>query len=292
MKDIGNARFDGSTKLLALIGTPVRHSLSPLMHNASLSHEGINACYLAFDVAIENLPIVASALTKMGIVGYNVTMPCKSAILHHLDHASDAALLIGAVNTVVVRDGETHGYNTDGCGFWENCRSNGFDVSGKCVTVLGSGGAGRAIAVQAALDGATRVVLANRPGARLESARQLASRARGETGCDFCPCALSDEPFFRDSLRISDIVVNATSVGMGPTGDEVPVPLDWIAPHATIADVVYEPAETAFIVQGRQGGHDVIGGLGMLLHQGALAEQIWFPGMGMDVDYVRRLLSA
>ena len=140
----GIERITGATKLACLIGSPVAHSASPRMHNASFARMGVDAVYLAFDVAPEELETVAAALVRMKALGYNVTMPHKAAILPLLDEVSDAARLMGAVNTVRIEpDGRTSGHNTDGAGFMRNLAEHGCEVEGKRVVVLGAGSARR-----------------------------------------------------------------------------------------------------------------------------------------------------
>lgn len=286
----GSQAISGRTKLVGLIGSPVAHSQSPKIHNASFSRLGIDAVYLAFDVPAERVPAVASALAAMGVAGYNVTMPCKQAVIACLDRVSDAARLIGAVNTVSVRDGETFGDNTDGRGFWRNCSEHGFDVAGKRVVVMGAGGAASAIFVEAALEGAAWISVFNRPGVRFDDALARASALSNETDVPIDVLDWNDGEALQRACRSCDILVNASKVGMKPLDDMMPVPESCLHDGMVVADIVYDPLETRLLCTARRRGLATVGGLGMLLWQGALAEEVWFPGVRMDVPFVREVL--
>lgn len=283
--------ISGKTKLLSVIGSPVSHSRSPLMHNASFEQLGINAVYVALDVDLESLPVVAPALAKMGVAGYNVTMPCKQAVMAYVDELSDSAKLIGAVNTVSIRDGKAYGDNTDGKGFWQNCREYGFEIEGKTALILGAGGAGSAIFVEAALEGAKKVIVLNRKGANFNAAVERASKVSDATGCPISALDLEDQECLASSCAECDIVVNCTKVGMCPDEESNLVSPELMHEGMTVADTVYNPLETKMIVEAKKLGLNTIPGLGMLLWQGAIAEEIWFPGAKMDVDHIQKVLG-
>ena len=147
-------QITGTTRLGGLLGSPVAHSKSPLMHNESFRLLGLDFVYLCFDMGPEKLERTVQALRDMNVYGFNLTMPLKTAVIPYLDELSEEAALIGAVNTVKNENGRLIGYNTDGMGFMASVREQGMDVSGRTVTLLGAGGAASAIGVQAALDGA------------------------------------------------------------------------------------------------------------------------------------------
>ncbi len=153
--------ISGATKLVGLVGSPVEHSMSPSNAQRFVPKMGVNAVYTAFDVTPDKLADVVKGLAEMGAVGYNVTMPCKTCVGQYLDELTPAAELMGAVNTVVIKDGKSIGHNTDGAGFVENLRRHGFDPEGKVVTIVGAGGAGSAIFTQLALDGVACVNVFN-----------------------------------------------------------------------------------------------------------------------------------
>lgn len=282
--------ISGTTKLVALLGSPVQHSQSPKMHNASFAQLGIDARYLVFDVDVEKLPLVVPALGKMGIVGFNVTMPCKMAIMDYLDELSDSARLIGAVNTVAYRDNKSYGDNTDGRGFWQNCRDCGFEVLGKKVLVLGAGGAGSAVFIEAALEGAQSVSVFNRRGTHFDTACLRAKQAESFTSCPIELTDLANRDALKEAVEACDIVVNCTRVGMVPDQFSSLIPQEWMRQGLTVADTVYNPRETKMICDAKALGLSTVPGLGMLLWQGALAEEIWFPGAHMDVAAIKELL--
>ena len=155
-------RITGRTGMFCLIGTPVGHSGSPAMYNYSFAQTGLDYAYLAYDVPLEKTEEAVNALKVLGCKGFNVTMPCKTRVAEMVDELSDAAKLIGACNTVVVKDGKLYGNNTDGMGYVRNLKENGVDVKGKKITVMGAGGAATAIQVQCALDGAKKLSIFNR----------------------------------------------------------------------------------------------------------------------------------
>lgn len=285
------ACISGKTGLLAVIGSPVGHSLSPRIHNASFSHLGVDAVYLAFDVHIEDLAQVVPAFKKMGMIGFNVTMPLKQAVMDHLDEVSDSARFIGAVNTVLIRDGKAYGDNTDGRGFWCNCREHSFDVKGKNVLVLGAGGAGCAIFVQAALEGAASVTVANRKGANFDSAQKIARDLSAHGGSSVNLVDIEDITALKAACDASDIIVNCTNIGMAPDTEASVIPLGFLHEGLTVADVVYNPLETKLLRDARSLGLPVVPGLGMLVWQAVLAEELWFPDLGIDPSVLQAAVS-
>ena len=283
--------ISGRTKLACLIGSPVEHSASPLMHNASFAQMGVDAVYLAFEVAPADLECIVSSLPRMVTIGYNVTMPHKAQILPLLDELSDAARLMGAVNTVKVeKDGRTTGHNTDGAGFWRGMTERGFDVQGKRVVVLGAGGAGSALFVQAALEGAASVDVLNSRSSRFQAAVDRASTVEAHTGCAVRVHDLSDGEALASCCAQADAIVNATSVGMAPSEDECLLSPELIPSGTWVADAVYNPRETKLLRMARSLSNPTMPGIDMIIWQGAIAEEIWL-GRRMDVDYVRTLLA-
>lgn len=283
--------ISGKTGLLAVIGSPVGHSLSPCIHNASFAHLGVDAVYLAFDVHPEDLAQVIPAFKKMGVIGFNVTMPLKQAVMGHLDEVSDSARFIGAVNTVLIRNGKTYGDNTDGRGFWRNCREHSFEVRGKNVLVLGAGGAGCSVFVQAALEGAASVTVANRKGLNFDSAEKIASELSAYGGAVVRLVDIEDPAALKSACDASDIVVNCTNIGMAPNTDASVLPVNFLHEGLTVADVVYNPLETKLLRDARSMGLPVVPGLGMLVWQAVLAEEIWFPHCQIDPSVLRSAVS-
>ena len=211
----------GHTGLTALLGSPVAHSISPLMHNESFRLLGLDYVYLCFDVNEETLPAAVAGLKTCGIRGFNLTMPNKNKIVELLDELSPEAQLIGAVNTVLNDNGKLIGYNTDGYGFMQSVRDAGHDITGKNITVMGVGGASMAICAQSALDGAASVhIFARRTSRYWNRTQKFAENLSAKTGCQVCLFDNDDHTALRDSIAQSYLLINATSVGMVPDIDD------------------------------------------------------------------------
>ena len=250
----------GTTKLAAVIGSPVRHSLSPVIHNAAFSAGALDWIYTAFEVAPGKAAEALAAMRVLGISGLSVTMPHKDDVAAAVDVLDPAATALRTANTVVLQDdGRLAGYSTDGAGFVASLREAGVESSGMTVAVLGAGGAARSVIDALARVGVDQIVVINRSAARAEAAAQLGAR-RGRVG---------------DVADIAhvDLVVNATSVGMG--SDEAPFDLALLRSTQVVADLVYHPIETALLRAARRCGATAVDGLGMLVHQAVLQQQLW-----------------
>jgi shikimate dehydrogenase len=254
------------TRLAGVIGDPVRHSLSPTLHNAAFSALDLDWAYVAFPVPTGRVREALAGAVALGIEGLSVTMPHKTAVADALGRCSPTARALRAVNTVV-RDGdELIGESTDGQGFIDGLRSDpGFDPSGRRCLVAGAGGAGRAVVLALAEAGAAEVVVLNRTPERGEAAAALAG-AVGRTG----------QPA---EIEEMDLVVNATPVGMAPEdgGQTTPRLLEpsLLGPGQVLVDLVYHPPTTALIEAARERGVTAVNGVGMLVHQAALAFRLW-----------------
>ncbi|UFS72845.1 shikimate dehydrogenase [Geomonas sp. RF6] len=263
---------DGRTALTGIVGYPVSHSLSPLMHNAAFGELGLNMVYLPFSVAPEALPQGVAGLAALGVRGFNVTIPHKVAILPLLHEITPEARAIGAVNTVLNRDGLLTGYNTDGIGLLRALEGEfGFYPAGRSVLLLGAGGAARSAVAALSLAGAARVVVANRTKERGEELVASVAPHLPGTLLQSAPFTLLSDAGFLSGF---DLLVNTTSVGMGGSafGD---LALTGLPPHAAIYDMVYAPLETPLMEQGRGVGLPVANGIGMLVAQGEAAFTIW-----------------
>ncbi len=281
-------KLSGHTQPFAVLGHPIGHSLSPVMHNASLRALGLDAVYLAFDVAPEALMTVLPAMRDMGFGGVNLTVPLKEVAFRGLTDLADSARRLGAVNTLELRpDGGWRGHNTDGAGFLtaleEAFRSTPRGVD---VFVLGCGGAGRAVALTAAAEGASQLMLAD-----LEPAR--VTRLADELAAAFPACRVEALPPNPEAwvvaCRSAALVVQCTPVGMKP-GDVSLLSPAAFRPGQMAYDLVYMYPETPFMSAARQAGAQTANGLGMLLHQGARAFTIW-TGQNADVDAMRQALE-
>ena len=250
--------ISGTTKVAAVIGSPVRHSRSPRIHNAAFAAAGLDWVYVALEVQRGGGFDAVRALPTLGIGGINVTMPHKADAARACDHLTETAAALGSVNTVVVNaDGSTRGDSTDGEGFLRSVAEAGLDVAGRTVLVLGAGGAAHAVAAALVTKGAQVRVAARREHA----AAELVARVPG----------VEVAPWPETGSADTEVVVNATPIGMG---SDATVP---IQPRVDqwVVDLVYHPVETAFLAEARRVGAHSVGGLGMLVHQAALSFEQW-----------------
>ena len=280
-------RITGHTRLYCLIGSPVGHSGSPAMYNYSFESVGEDGAYLAFDVPLDKLAEGIAAIKTFNVKGFNITMPDKTAVIEYLDEVTPAAQLIGACNTVTVaEDGKMTGHNTDGIGFVRNLQENGVEVKGKKLVVLGTGGAATAICVQAALDGAAEIAIFNPTDAFYENGVKTVERlAKAVPGCHMSMNDIANTENLKNAVDNADILVNATKVGMKPMEKETLIDKLWFRPELVVADTFYNPRETRMIVEAKEAGCKAIGGIGMLLWQGAAAFKL-FTGKDMPAEEV------
>ena len=252
-------RVSGATQLVAVIGSPVRHSLSPTLHNAAFAAAGLDWVMVAFEVARGSGAAALSAMHTFGVRGLAVTMPHKADVASAVDEIDPATKVLGAVNTVVLRDdGTTFGTSTDGEGFLASLLARGIDPAGARVALLGAGAAARAVIDALGRAGVADLAIVNRSADAAGHAATLASQAHTGAAAD---------------IRKADIVVNATPIGMGT--DELPCDPALIGPHQIVADLVYYPLETALLRAARDAGALAIDGLGMLVHQAVLQHELW-----------------
>ena len=209
-------RITGHTELIGLIATPIRHSMSPTMHNEAFAHLGLDYVYLAFEVGNEELKDVVQGFRALKLRGCNVSMPNKTEICQYLDKLSPAAELVGAVNTVVNDNGVLTGHITDGTGYMRALKEEGIDIIGKKMTVLGAGGAATALCVQAALDGVKAISIFNRKDKFFANAEQTVAKIRNNTNCEIHLFDLDDHDKLLAEIDSSVILTNATGVGMKP----------------------------------------------------------------------------
>lgn len=258
---------------LGIIGYPIGHSISPTFQQAALDSLGINAEYRAYAVHPDDVGPFVNSLRSDAVSGINVTVPHKEAVMAHLDEIDEWAAEAGAVNTIVNRNGRLAGYNTDGYGFLRALReSGGLDPAGKRALILGAGGSARGV-VQALLRAeVASLAIANRTLARAESLAELA-RSRG-VPADAVPLQ-SDR--LGDAARSAQLIVNCTSLGMthGPDETASPLQADQIPPTALVYDLVYNPALTPLLIAAEQAGAATLGGITMLVYQGAASFEIW-----------------
>lgn len=282
-----NREITGHTRMACLLGSPVAHSISPQMHNASFEALGIDAAYLAYDVDDKNLDATVEGLRKMNVLGFNLTMPNKNRMCELCDELSDAARIGGAVNTVENRDGKLIGYTTDGIGFMHACKDADFDIIGKKMTLMGAGGAATAILVQAALDGLSEISVFSIRDAFWERAERIVKQLNEETNCKVTLYDFDDPEILRREIADSAILTNGTSVGMAPKTEGCLITdTSMFHKDLMVFDVIYNPEETKLLRLAREAGLRTSNGLYMLLYQGAAAFKIW-TGQDMPVDMIK-----
>ena len=276
----------GKTKLTALLGSPVSHSISPQMHNEAFHELGLDYIYLAFDITPDTLETAVAGLKAAGICGFNLTMPLKVHILPLLDELTPAARLAGAVNTVMVRDGRLIGHTTDGTGYMRSVTDAGFDIIGKKMTLLGA--AATAICVQAALDGVAAIDMFKRKNNSWNKTEAFCDSVASETGCQIRLLDINNTNLLAESISESTILTNATSVGMAPNTALSPIcDQSLLHKELIVSDIIYNPRETLLLKQAKAQGCRYFNGLYMLLYQGAAAFTCW-TGLEMPVDLIKK----
>ena len=279
-------KIDGYTRLAAVVANPIKHSISPFIHNSAFEATNTNGVYLAWEVDAAELAETVANIRRYQMYGINLSMPYKEQVIPYLDQLSEEACLIGAVNTVVNREGTLIGYNTDGKGFFKSLPS--FKISRKRLVLLGAGGAAKAILAQAILDGVSQISVFVRSSS-MEKTRPYLEKIQNATGFRVDLFALEDIQELQDSITQADLLVNATSVGMD--GSSQPIPTSIVLPEKLlVADVIYQPFETPFLKWARNQGNQSINGLGMLLYQAAEAFELW-TGKEMPTDQIWELLK-
>jgi len=269
---------DARTTVVGVMGYPVRHSLSPLLHNAAFAALGLNWVSVAFEVAGGRAAAALDGMRALGVAGLSVTMPHKADVVAAVDECSAVARQLGAVNCVLNRDGRLYGDNTDGAGFVASLdRAAHFDPAGKQCLIIGAGGAARAVTLALADAGAASVTVVNRTAARAVDVAALAGRVGrvGETGAGVVAL-----------VAAAELVVNATPVGMegsGAAGDGWLIAPSVLHAGQVVADLVYAPRPTPWLAAAAQAGATTVDGLGMLVHQASAQLELW-TGLPAPVD--------
>ena len=257
-------------ELVGVFGDPVDGNPTGVLEEAGFAAAGLNWRYLTMRVKVEDLTDAIRGMRAVGMRGVNLTMPHKIEVIRHLDELSEAARIIGAVNTVVDRGGRLIGENTDGKGFVRSLTDEGIELAGKTVTILGAGGAAKAIGVECALAGARKLNIINRSAARGE---ELVKTIVENTEAQAVYLPWSGTAPIPEG---TDILINATCVGLFPNVDQCPdIRYEDIAPGMIVSDVVFNPAMPLFLQKAEARGARIITGLGMLVNQGALNFEIW-----------------
>jgi shikimate dehydrogenase len=267
----------GTTRLVALLGDPVAHSLSPAMHNAAFDQYGLDFAYVPLRVPPDGVKTAIEAMRVFNFRGANVTLPHKTAVIPFLDHLTENARVIGAVNTILNDNGRLIGTTTDPEGFLEGYREQGHSFIGQAVAILGNGGSARTIAYALLMqDRPKRVVIVARDR---EKSRRLAAEigerlGLGQGGAMPIPetATLSE---YASVCEAIDVIVNTTPVGMHPNLDASPLRSGDLLPGQVVYDIVYAPERTRLMMDAEARGLKTVGGLGMLVHQGRASFEIW-----------------
>ncbi|MXV82821.1 shikimate dehydrogenase [Candidatus Poribacteria bacterium] len=280
-------KLTGHTRIVGVIGDPVVHSRSPQMHNAAFAKAGLDYVYVPFHVRPDDLAAAIAGFKAINVVGINVTLPHKQAVIPFLTSISREAELIGAVNTLTFVDGNIHGDNTDAPGVLQALDEDG-NLSGtpvgEKVVVLGAGGAARAVVVALALRGVAAITIANRT---VEKAVSLATEMDQKTGVSMQGMGLTDERLPL-SVRESKLLVNTATISMDVTHPLL-ISADWLQPNTIVYDIVYTPPVTPLMQAATERGCQTLGGIGMLVHQGAIAFEKW-TGVAPCIETMRQAL--
>ena len=277
--------IDSTTQLYGLIGNPIMGSRSPWIHNHVFNTCDIPGVYLAFNVESKQLGEAVSGLKALGVKGFNVTIPYKSDIIPFLDSIDPVAKQMGAVNTVVCKDGHWNGYNTDGPGLIAVLKRHVPDLEKQKILVLGAGGASRGICGTLVTTGVMQLGIWNRSS---DKAMQLTEELQNivREGCTVT--SVSSENCFSEY----DVVINTTSVGMAPETECTPVSISLLKPDAVVCDIVYKPHRTLLLREAIKKGHPVVFGIEMLIEQALLAQQLWNGLTEDDLSENRKALMA
>lgn len=277
----------GHTGLTGLLGSPVSHSISPMMHNEAFRQLGLDYVYLAFDVGTDTLETAVNGLRALGVRGFNLTMPDKNLMSELCDKLSPAAEIIGAVNTVVNDNGVLTGYTTDGIGYMRAVQDAGHDIIGKKMTLLGAGGAATSVLVQAALDGVAEISVFSIRDKFFERAERTVASLNERTNCNVRLYDFDDASVLRREIGDSAILTNGTSVGMAPNTDRsIITDTTMFHKDLIVSDVIYNPRKTKLLQLAEEAGCATFNGLYMLLYQGAEAFRLW-TGQEMPIPIIK-----
>lgn len=260
-----------NTKLIGLLGYPLTFTFSPAMHNSTFKHLGLDNFYLPIEVGKDGLEDVLNGIRRMNFIGCNVTKPNKVRVLRYLDEIDELASKIGAVNTVKNVNGKLIGYNTDGYGYVESLKTVIGDVKNKKFIILGTGGAGRAIAFTLANEGAEKIVI-------FDKATDCGEKVAAEINAGVKHCSefvLLSESNIKEAIDECDVIINATGAGMIPNINVTPINKCLLRPGIVASDITYNPVKTRFLKDAEEIGCITHNGVGMLIHQGAKAFEIW-----------------
>lgn len=282
-----NYMITDETKLTGIIGTPIKQSFSPKIHNNAFKYLDLNYLYIPFDVKQQELKKKVEAMRTLNFRGFNVTMPHKQLIMECLDEVTKEAKIIGAVNTVVNEKGHLVGYNTDGKGYVKSLKDEGVSIDDKTFAIAGAGGAARSVAIQLALDGAKKIILLNRT---IETAYNIADLITKNIADTTIEVNTLENKNLVKAIEEADVLVNSTPLGMYSMKEQSIIEDEKKLPSSlVVSDLIYNPAKTRLLQQAENRKCKTINGLGMLIWQAAIAFELWTKNP-MPVDYIKNIV--
>ena len=280
-------QIDSKTILTGLFASPSSHSVSPIIHNNAFEKLGLNYVYLSFEVNKDNLKDAAQSIKTLNMRGVNLSMPNKKEVIQYLDEISETAKLSQSVNTIVNDNGILKGYSTDGKGFFKSLEEEKIFMKDKNITILGTGGASIAIISQAVFEGIKNIFVFKRDKNWKEQ-KKILDNIASKTNCNIELNSLEDKNILKRKIEESDLLINATSVGMKEDFSLIE-DKSFFRKDLIVSDIIYNPSKTKLLQIAEKEGCKIINGIGMLLYQGALSFELW-TNKKMPVDYIKEII--
>ena len=280
-------QIDSKTILTGLFASPSAHSVSPIIHNNSFEKLGLNYAYLSFEVNKDNLKDAVQSIKTLNMRGVNLSMPNKKEVIKYLDEISETAKLSQSVNTIVNDNGILKGYSTDGKGFFKSLEEEKIFMKDKNITILGTGGASIAIISQAVFEGIKNIFVFKRDKNWKEQ-KKILDNIASKTNCNIELNSLEDKNILKRKIEESDLLINATSVGMKEDFSLIE-DKSFFRKDLIVSDIIYNPEKTKLLQIAEKEGCKIINGIGMLLYQGALSFELW-TNKKMPVDYIKEII--
>lgn len=280
-------QIDSKTILTGLFASPSAHSVSPIIHNNAFEKLGLNYAYLSFEVGKDNLKDAVQSIKTLNMRGVNLSMPNKKEVIQYLDEISETAELSQSVNTIVNDNGILKGYSTDGKGFFKSLEEEKIFIKDKNITILGTGGASIAIISQAVFEGIKNIFVFKRDK-NWEEQKKILDNIANKTNCNIELNSLEDKNILKRKIEESDLLINATSVGMKENISLIE-DKSFFRKDLTVCDIIYNPVKTKLLQIAEKEGCKIINGIGMLLYQGALSFELW-TNKKMPVDYIKEII--
>ena len=280
-------QIDSKTILTGLFASPSAHSISPIIHNNAFEKLGLNYAYLSFEVNKDNLKDAAQSIKTLNMRGVNLSMPNKKEVIQYLDEISETAKLSQSVNTIVNDNGILKGYSTDGKGFFKSLEEEKIFMKDKNITILGTGGASIAIISQAVFEGIKNIFVFKRDKNWKEQ-KKILDNIASKTNCNIELNPLEDKNILKRKIEESDLLINATSVGMKEDFSLIE-DKSFFRKDLIVSDIIYNPEKTKLLQIAEKEGCKIINGIGMLLYQGALSFELW-TNKKMPVDYIKEII--